>query len=75
MDINPFERVRRLRAAKPKANLVVGVDHQCVPSPGQWVTERRPVLHYSLVPEVDLVLKSALKPAIGWHILAEVLPL
>jgi DMSO/TMAO reductase YedYZ molybdopterin-dependent catalytic subunit len=53
MDINPFDRVRRLRAAKPKANLGVGVDRQRVP-PGQWVTERWPVLHYGPVPEVDL---------------------
>jgi DMSO/TMAO reductase YedYZ molybdopterin-dependent catalytic subunit len=53
MDINPFDRVRRLRAAKPKANLGVSVDRQRVP-PGQWVTERWPVLHYGPVPDVDL---------------------
>jgi len=29
------------------------VDRQRIP-PGQWVTERWPVLHYGLVPEVDL---------------------
>jgi len=53
MDINPFDRVRRLRAAKPKADLGTGVDRQRVP-PGQWVTERWPVLHYGPVPDVDL---------------------
>ncbi len=53
MNLDPFDRVRRLRAAKPKANLGAGVDRQRVP-PGQWVTERWPVLHYGLVPEVDL---------------------
>jgi len=74
MDINPFDRVRRLRAAKPKANLGAGVDRQRVP-PGQWVTERWPVLHCGLVPEVALVMKSALQPAMGRHILTEVLPL
>ena len=53
MNLDPFDRVRRLRAAKPKADLGAGVDRQRVP-PGQWVTERWPVLHYGLVPEVDL---------------------
>jgi len=53
MNLDPFDRVRRLRAAKPKANLGAGVDRQRLP-PGQWVTERWPVLHYGLVPEVDL---------------------
>jgi DMSO/TMAO reductase YedYZ molybdopterin-dependent catalytic subunit len=53
MNIDPFERVRRLRAAKPKANLGAGVDRQRLP-PGQWVTERWPVLHYGPVPAVDL---------------------
>jgi DMSO/TMAO reductase YedYZ molybdopterin-dependent catalytic subunit len=52
-DINPFDRVRRLRAAKPEANLGAGVDRQRVP-PGQWVTARWPVLHYGPVPDVDL---------------------
>jgi len=74
MEINPLERVRRLRAAKPKANLGAGVDRQRVP-PGQWVTARWPVLHCGLVPEVALVMKSALQPAMGRHILTEVLPL
>jgi DMSO/TMAO reductase YedYZ molybdopterin-dependent catalytic subunit len=53
MNLDPFDRVRRLRAAKPKANLGAGVDRQRLP-PGQWVTERWPVLHYGPVPEVDL---------------------
>jgi len=53
MNLDPFDRVRRLRAAKPKASLGAGVDRQRIP-PGQWVTERWPVLHYGPVPDVDL---------------------
>jgi len=53
MNLDPLDRVRRLRAAKPKANLGAGVDRQRIP-PGQWVTERWPVLHYGPVPEVNL---------------------
>jgi DMSO/TMAO reductase YedYZ molybdopterin-dependent catalytic subunit len=53
MNLDPFDRVRRLRAAKPKTGMGAGVDRQRVP-PGQWVTERWPVLHYGPVPDVDL---------------------
>ena len=53
MNIDPFERVRRLRAARLKENLGAGEDSQRVP-PGQWVTREWPVLHYGGVPRSDL---------------------
>jgi DMSO/TMAO reductase YedYZ molybdopterin-dependent catalytic subunit len=53
MNVDPFERVRRLRNAKYKDNLGAGADHSRVP-PGQWVTKEWPVLHYGGVPRTDL---------------------
>jgi DMSO/TMAO reductase YedYZ molybdopterin-dependent catalytic subunit len=53
MNIDPFERVRRLRDAKYKENLGQGADRQRVP-PGQWVTKQWPVLHYGGVPRANL---------------------
>lgn len=53
MNIDPFERVRRLRSAKLKENLGSGVDRTRVP-PGQAVTKEWPVLHYGSVPRIDL---------------------
>ncbi len=53
MNIDPFERVRRLREAKLKPNLGAGADRQRVP-PGQWVTKQWPVLHYGSVPTINL---------------------
>jgi DMSO/TMAO reductase YedYZ molybdopterin-dependent catalytic subunit len=53
MNIDPFERVKRLRQAKLKDNLGAGSDRQRVP-PGQWVTKAWPVLHYGDIPHIDL---------------------
>lgn len=53
MNIDPFERVRRLRDAKLRDDLGAGADRQRVP-PGQWVTKEWPVLHYGSVPHVKL---------------------
>jgi DMSO/TMAO reductase YedYZ molybdopterin-dependent catalytic subunit len=53
MNIDPFERVRRLRSAKLKENLGAGLDRTRVP-PGQTVSKEWPVLHYGSVPRVDM---------------------
>jgi DMSO/TMAO reductase YedYZ molybdopterin-dependent catalytic subunit len=53
MNIDPFERVRRLKNAKLKDNLGAGADRQRVP-PGQWITREWPVLHYGGVPRTNL---------------------
>jgi DMSO/TMAO reductase YedYZ molybdopterin-dependent catalytic subunit len=53
MNIDPFERVRRLKSAKLKDSLTAGADRRSVP-PGQWVTKEWPVLHYGTVPHLDL---------------------
>jgi DMSO/TMAO reductase YedYZ molybdopterin-dependent catalytic subunit len=53
MNIDPFERVRRLKNARYKDNLGAGADRTRVP-PGQWVTKEWPVLHYGGVPRTKL---------------------
>ncbi len=53
MNLDPFERVRRLRNAKLKPDLGAGANRQRVP-PGQWITKEWPVLHYGSVPEIRL---------------------
>jgi len=53
MNMDPLQRVRRLREARLKPNLGIGADRQRVP-PGQWVTKEWPVLHYGSVPAINL---------------------
>ena len=53
MNIDPIERVRRLRTARLKGNLGADADRRRVP-PGQWVSKEWPVLHYGAVPRVNL---------------------
>jgi len=57
MNLDPFERVKRLREAKLKSNLGAGADRQRIP-PGQWVSKEWPVLHYGSVPQIRLATWS-----------------